>query len=58
MNMNLTYEIKIKGSDEIKRYEVDYPINHYQNNDETRKSLIINSHRQRNIAQFSATKVR
>ena len=38
--MNLTYEIKLKGSDEIKRYEVEYPIHHYQNTDETRKSLI------------------
>ena len=38
--MNLIYEIKIKGSDEIKRYKVDYPIHHYQNTDKTRKSLI------------------
>ena len=38
--MTLTYEIKIKGSDEIKRYEVDYQIHHYQNNDKTRESLI------------------
>ena len=38
--MTLTYEIKIKGSDEIKRYEVEYPIHHYQNTDKTRKSLI------------------
>ena len=40
MNMNLIYEIKLKGSDEIKRHEVEYPIHHYQNNDKTRESLI------------------
>ena len=40
MIMTLTYEIKFKWSDEIKRYEVEYPIHHYQNNDETRESLI------------------
>ena len=38
--MTLTYEIKLKGSDEIKRYEINYPIHHYQNTDKTRKSLI------------------
>src|SRR5690554_464840 len=40
MNMTLIYKIKIKGSDEIKRHEVEYPIHHYQNNDKTKKSLI------------------